>query len=108
MAAEHLKPWKNPVPNWKWCKFQCKEFTLEDWNSGWKVVFKTHTCQQLWKKKGFYLAHLSGLLVLVWIKRAQSTRKELCLKCSVSFTYPHIIQLNLTQMFEVCPPCIWG
>lgn len=44
---------------------------FEDWNSGWKVVFKTHTCQQLWKKKGFYLAHLSGLLVLVWIKRAQ-------------------------------------
>lgn len=75
MAAEYLKPWKNLAPNWKWCKLQCKEFTLEDWNSGWKVVFKTHTCQHLWKK-GFYLAHLSGLPVLVWIKRAQSKHKK--------------------------------
>lgn len=71
MAAQHLKSWKNPAPNWKWCKLQCKEFTLEDW----KVVFKTLTCQLLWEK-GFYLAHLSGLLVLVWKKRAQSRHKK--------------------------------
>lgn len=51
-AAERLKPCKNPAPNWKWCKSQSKEFTLEDWGSGWEVVFKPPTSQQL-RNPGF-------------------------------------------------------
>lgn len=39
------------------------------------MVFKTHISQQLWEK-GFYLALLSGLLVLVQIKRAPSRHKK--------------------------------
>lgn len=123
MLSRQLNTCKDPAPNWKRCKFQCKEFTVEDWGSGWKVMFKTSISSRC-ETEVFSFGLLSELLVLLQLKRGQSRDKKggmLRIQCFVhlsthsliafsrevlSLSFVHLEMLQAARS-GVCPARTW-